>query len=334
MVRRAVGLVLLVLPVCLGAGTATRPAERDFTFQYGATITGMAPGKVARIWLPEAYTNEDQTVRLVSKPADARETIEPTYGNHLLYVERAAGADGTIAVDCVFHVERREVTGAGPEKPGEAREARRFLGADAKVPVGGKGLALIEGKALPEDPIALGRVLYDAVDDHMQYRKDKPGWGTGDSNWAYDSKFGNCTDFHSLFISLARAEHLPAKFEIGFLLGPPSTTEAKVPGYHCWAKFKPPGKDWMPVDISEANQHPTDRDLDFGTLTSNRVMFTLGRDLVLNPRQAGGPVNFLVYPYVEVDGAVWPQDKIQKRFSYQDDADGSTRNTPRMDMNQ
>jgi transglutaminase-like putative cysteine protease len=326
MLHRVLSVAMVLVPVAaMAAAPASAPSTRDFTFHDGMTITGLAPGKRARIWLPMAYTNEDQMVSVISKPAEARETIEPAYGNHLLYLERSAGADGTISLECTFHVKRREVIGAGPEKPGAAEEARRFLAADAKVPVGGKGMALLAGKVLPTDAIALGRVLYDAVDDHLQYRKDKPGWGTGDSNWAYDSGFGNCTDFHSLFISLSRAEHLPAKFEIGFLLGPPSTSDAQVPGYHCWAKFKPPGKGWVPVDISEANQHPTERDLDFGTLTPNRVMFTLGRDLELNPRQAGGPVNFLVYPYVEVDGAAWSQDKIVKRFSYQDDAPAATR---------
>ena len=27
-----------------------------------------------------------------------------------------------------------------------------------------------------------------------------------------------------------------------------------------------------------------------------------GRDLVLEPKQQGGPVNFFIYPYLEVDG--------------------------------
>jgi hypothetical protein len=40
----------------------------------------------------------------------------------------------------------------------------------------------------------------------------------------------------------------------------------------------------------------------FGRLPSDRVAFTIGRDLVLESRQAGQPLNFLVYPYAEADG--------------------------------
>ncbi len=161
-------------------------------------------------------------------------------------------------------------------------------------------------------------MIYDVIDDNLKYGKDKPGWGNGDSVWACDSKTGNCTDFHSLFMSLARSRGIPAKFEIGFLL-PDKHGAGDVPGYHCWAKFRPVGKGWVPVDISEANKHPEMRDYYFGNLTEDRVAFTTGRDLTLAPKQDGGPVNFLVYPYVEVDGKVWPQDKIEKKFAYQDE---------------
>jgi transglutaminase-like putative cysteine protease len=296
-------------------------SERRFAFHYGATVTGLSPGQVAHVWLPVPSTNEDQTVEVLEVPEGARAGADEEYGNRMVYVERAATADGTVRLACDYRVQRRQVTGAGPETERAAEEAKRFLQADAKVPVGGKSLTLLAGKTLPQDPLKLGRLLYDVVDDHMTYRKDQPGWGTGDADWACDSKFGNCTDFHSLFISMARAEGLPAKFEMGFLVGPATKGEAaNVPGYHCWAKFKPPGKDWVPVDISEANQHPVERDLNFGTLTANRVMFSVGRDLTLSPPQAGGPLNFFVYPYVEVEGKVWPQEKITKAFSYEDGA--------------
>ncbi len=171
---------------------------------------------------------------------------------------------------------------------------------------------------MPKNQLAAARVIYDVIDDDLKYGKDKPGWGNGDSVWACDSKTGNCTDFHSLFLSLARSRGIPAKFEIGFPL-PDKRGAGDVPGYHCWAKFRPEGKGWVPVDISEANKHPEMRDYYFGNLTEDRVAFSTGRDLTLAPKQDGGPVNFLVYPYVEVDGKVWPQEKIEKKFSYQDE---------------
>ena len=60
--------------------------------------------------------------------------------------------------------------------------------------------------------------------------------GRGDAVWACNSKHGNCTDFHSLFIGMARAAGIPARFEIEFSL--PANVKAGVTtSYHCWAQF-------------------------------------------------------------------------------------------------
>ena len=42
----------------------------------------------------------------------------------------------------------------------------------------------------------------------------------------------------------------------------------------------------------------------------------MGRDLVLKPRQSEEPVNFLIYPYVEVDGKSLPKEQIKSQFEY------------------
>jgi transglutaminase-like putative cysteine protease len=132
-----------------------------------------------------------------------------------------------------------------------------------------------------------------------------------------DSRFGNCTDFHSLFNALARSQKIPAKFESGFGI-PTKRGTGDVPGYHCWAKFKPEGRGWVPVDISEANKNPKMSDYYFGNLTEDRVTFSTGRGLTLSPKQDGPPLNFFVYPYVEVDGKPYSADKIKRRFAYED----------------
>ena len=38
----------------------------------------------------------------------------------------------------------------------------------------------------------------------------------------------------------------------------------------------------------------------------------------LEPKQDGGPLNFFVYPYVEVEGKAYPQEKIVRKFSFKD----------------
>jgi transglutaminase-like putative cysteine protease len=164
------------------------------------------------------------------------------------------------------------------------------------------------------DPLEVGRALYEHTLERMKY--DKPaggGWGRGDSEWACDARYGNCTDFHSYFIGLARAKRIPARFEMGFSVPAGPEEVVAIPGYHCWAYFWDDDHGWVPVDISEADKDPSKAEYFFGTLDQNRVTMTGGRDLVLDPAPANGPLNFFVYPYAEVDGA--PYDKVTKEFS-------------------
>ena len=73
---------------------------------------------------------------------------------------------------------------------------------------------------------------------------------------------------------------------------------------------------WVPVDISEAWKHPEKRDYFFGAHDVNRVQFTQGRDLKLKPAQDGPPLNYFVYPYVEVAGKEYQNVSIA--FSFED----------------
>lgn len=316
-------LMTIVTTLSLGhcpvaAGDKAPPKARSFEFTYQAKLTGLAPGQNYRLWVPVPPNNEFQTVTLTSRKNLNRGklTKESKFGNQMLYIEGPADEKGE--ADCSFtaNITRKEVISEGSVPP--SAETEMFLQADRLVPIDGKPISLIDGKPLPADKLALGRLLYDTVNEHMKYSKEGTGWGRGDANWACDSRFGNCSDFHSLFISLARSQKIPAKFEIGFPL-PEARGAGEIPGYHCWAFFQPePSKGWFPVDISEANKNPKMANYYFGHLTENRVTFTTGRDIVLAPAQAGAPLNFFVYPYAEVDGKAWPMDKIKKTFKYRD----------------
>ena len=312
----AAGL-LVTLPL-LTAAEEGAPKQRTFLFTYAGTVTGLKPGEKARVWLPVPPTNDDQDVKLESQdlPADPKEGKDAQYGNKVLYFEAAADKDGNIPFSRTYRVTRREVRGADKDKADDDI-MQRFLEPDKLVPIEGTPLTLLEGKTLPKDPTAAAKVMYDVVDGYMKYDKSGTGWGQGDAVWAYDNKRGDCTDFHSLFILLARANKIPAKFEIGFSI-PEKSSEGDVAGYHCWAKFRVEGQGWVPVDISEANKDPRMQDYYFGNLTADRVSFSTGRDITLVPKQDGEPLNFFIYPYVEVDGTEYPAGKVKRKFSFKD----------------
>ena len=293
------------------------PSERSFRFHYAVTITALQPKSQARIWIPIAKSNAHQQVKVIQTnlPAEPQVTVEKTFGNKVFYFEAAANENGEIPLEVVYEITRSEVT---PET-GHASEKRNrelFLQANRLVPIGGKPFELFIGGNKPAgDPLSIARELYDKVDTHVKYDKPASGnWGRGDAVCVCDSKYGNCTDFHSLFISLCRSINIPAKFEIGFPI-PERKGSGDVDGYHCWAWFARNGH-WVPVDISEADKHPELKDYYFGNLSADRVLFTTGRDLQLDPAPQFGPVNFLIYPHIEVDGTL--HSNFSKRFRYED----------------
>jgi hypothetical protein len=193
----------------------------------------------------------------------------------------------------------------------------RFLLPDRLVPVDGKMKTLAEENTKGKRGVVEeARALYDYVFRMLRYDMSGTGWGRGDSLWACEARHGNCTDFHSLFISMMRAKRIPTRFEIGFPL-PGDKQQGEIPSYHCWAEFYLEGPGWVPVDISEAWKDPSKHDYFFGTLDANRVLFSIGRDLTLVPKQDGPPVNYLVYPYVEVDGK--PYDDVEKKFAFREE---------------
>jgi transglutaminase-like putative cysteine protease len=324
------GLTCVVLSIAGGtssAGDVTKesaaaPQVRRFRLEYGATLTKLPAGKLVRVWLPVPPSNDYQQVSEASRslPAKGQQAAESKYGNQILYFEARSPESGEMTFQMDWEIERKEVKklrgGAAVRNALSEEDRKKFLAADRRVPVGApKPLSLLKDVQLPAEKIDVARVLYDKVDDHVKYDKSKPGYGFGDVGWVCDSRFGNCTDFHSLFISLARSKGLPAFFAIGFPL-PPNSKEGEIAGYHCWAFFHADSHGWVPVDISEADKDPKMKEYYFGNLTADRVTFTIGRDLDLVPKQDGEPLNFFIYPYAEVDGK--PHNEMQKRFRFKD----------------
>ncbi len=157
----------------------------------------------------------------------------------------------------------------------------------------------------------------------MTYDKETPGWGLGDTARACTVGTGNCTDFHSLFISLARAAGIPARFKIG--LPVPQRAEGEILGYHCWAEFFLDGIGWVPVDASEAWKDRARVNYFFGTYDPNRLMVSRGRDIHLVPPSAQGPVNIFFFPLVEVDGEALGRDRVATQFHFRDLTPNETR---------
>jgi transglutaminase-like putative cysteine protease len=316
MLRRVCVLLSLIFAVNTFAQDS-----RHFTFHYAFTVKNLPPGKTVRIWFPEAHTDAYQEVRSEKLKADLplQTKYESRYRNRILYAETSSPKPELhFSVD--YEVVRHERIALGPSAqftslPISPKDQKLALQPDALVPITGLP-AELAGKvtAGKTDPLEKARAIYDYVFSTMRYDKTGTGWGRGDVLYACDAKKGNCTDFHSLFIAMARSQGIPARFEIGFPL-PSDKHSAEIAGYHCWSDFYIDGKGWIPVDISEAWKHPEKRDYFFGSHDVNRVQFSRGRDLHLNPAQAGKPLNYFIYPYVEVDGQEFSNVDVDFAFA-------------------
>jgi transglutaminase-like putative cysteine protease len=280
--------------ITLTRDTAAHPSIIKGNDEYEFTYRVLVPKEAAttRIWLPLAKSDEFQMVRLDGKPAAAKQLKDRVHGNELLYLESA-----NETVELRYTVARKEKAAF----PAEQSELSKYLKPERLVPTN-KTFHALASEAVRSRRTALqkGRALYDHVLERMKYDKSGTGWGKGDAQYACDVKTGNCTDFHAYFIALARSIGIPARFAIGFTI-PAETNEGKIAGYHCWAEFYADGK-WVPVDISEADKTPELADYYFGHHPANRFELTQGRDLIVDPAPSISPINFMVYPIVEVDG--------------------------------
>ena len=275
--------------------------------------------------MPLAAKNAQQSIlgEKISASIDGEIESEDAYGNRYWHgrLEQSSGEPITISVRTL--IERHTTTIALPKKSralskAEQKEFKPYLEPNSRVVVDHPILepirAEIRKQAGSGDPARTSRAIYDWVVENVEYKKVGTGWGNGDTYWACMERFGNCTDFHALFISLARSEGIPARFEIGFPI-PNSRGKGNIDGYHCWVEFYLPETGWIPIDASEAFKHPDKKDFFFGTHSKDRIHFSTGRDLELGRDHRTTPLNYFVYPHIEVAGSVWT-GPVEKSFAY------------------
>jgi len=287
-------------------------AERRFELDYRVRLEAPA-GETTRLWIPLPREDDYQQIRdLKVDAAWAQRVSEDARGNKILYLE-GEGAGQPVEVSVRYAVTRRErradLSGrAGGERLSDPAPYLR----GSKLLVVDDEIRAVHARVTPAagDALAKARAYYDHVREHMSYDKSGEGWGRGDSLYACEVGRGNCTDFHSYFQALCLVEGIPTRFAIGIYGAYERRSEPYTTGgYHCWAEFFVDGRGWIPVDISEADKHPERAEGFFGGHSANRVTLSRGRDIRLEPPQAGPPLNYFVNPYAEAGGRPIPASK-------------------------
>jgi len=268
----------------------------EFEFIYRLRLPKISES--ARIWLPFPRTDKFQIVKTepIKLPGEHKILYEKEHGNKVLF-SKLGPEDSRKIIELRYNVRRYEKR----VYESQSKELKQYLEPESLVPMNEMffniAKEVVEGK---DGDLVRARALYDHVIDQMRYMKYGSGWGKGDAVYACNAKSGNCSDFHSYFIALARSVGIPARFAIGAAI-PSERNDGGVDGYHCWAEFYTDGK-WWPVDISEADKCSSLSTYYFGHHPANRIELSRGRDLKVEPGPSTGSINFLAYPVLEVDG--------------------------------
>lgn len=308
------GILALALVIASPLLRAEIPvAETRFHFIYQVRVNSIPAGaREIKVWVPLAQSDAYQKILNfeVLAPAGYEIHEDPEYGNKILFLKLQNPQTESLTFDIRYYVEvhgeKRSFQDLVRKSPDTAPlspspRSPLFLASQSLLVIDDRiqemAAKVTEGK---QSDLEKAKAIYDYVIQTMVYDKSGRGWGRGSTVYACEVRKGNCTDFHSLFIAMARASGIPSRFKIGAQI--PADQPEGILGYHCWAEFYLPEAGWIPIDASEAWKHPELKDFYFGSHDSRKFFINLGRDISLSPAAKGDPVNIFIHPYVELDG--------------------------------
>ncbi len=342
----ALGMASL-FPVAFAAKEGS-PGLKQGAFALRNELTVNVPegAKKVRVWFAIPQDNDPaQQVSDLRVEAPYPHRIErDSEGSKVLYLEAQNPKEKEFKVLTTFVVKRSEVrVSVDPAKAKPITDADRarfakYLQPNKHVEIDDQIRKLADQVVGNEtNPVRAARKLYDWTLEYVEYwvkdPKNKKASPVGSTSYCLTFRTGNCTDFESLWTSLARAKGIPTQIVYGSFLKPELRGQDQDQSYHCWAEFYAPGIGWIPHDVSVADlyagDYPVNADNEklvrlttadgtfgfdpvrvnyyFGNLDERRVVWSRNRDLIMNPKQDGDPVNALPKAYVEVDGKEHPE---------------------------
>ncbi len=294
--------------------------------QYGyvtleVDLSRHGKGQEAKLWVPYPISDRHQLVRDIKISGD--------YSNVAVYTDQANSTPILYAEwpnDSIsrkftmsFFVEREEIAQRNLLEDKDVsfslKEFDEYLKPNRLGPINGDIKKLADEIVKEKNTVLFkSRAIYDWVCQNTFRDPNTIGCGKGDVCELLKRPGGKCTDISSMFITLCKAVGIPAREVFGIRLG--KKTEEDITAYqHCWAEFYLPGYGWVtvdPADVRKAmlvekltwNDEKTKEYVEYfwGGIDAYRVVLARGRDVVLNPPQAGPPLNTFGYPYAEIGG--------------------------------
>ncbi len=302
------------------SSSAYAAATASGTITMVVDLSGHGSDQVAQLWMPYPLSDADQLVTNISVSGDYAESAvysDRKYSTPILYARWNKGAKSRKLV-FTFSVTRNEVVKKDfPQKEPawDPADYALYLKPTSLGPIDGVVKDLADKIVGNRTTVyAKAKAIYDWTVENMYRDPKTKGCGSGDVCSLLARPGGKCTDIHSVFIALCRAAGVPAREVFGIRLGKEKVVDI-TKWQHCWAEFFLPGYGWVPVDPADVRKKMLVEHLKlgdektkeyrkyfWGAWDAYRVKLAVGRDLILNPRQAGKPLNTFGYPYAEIGG--------------------------------
>jgi transglutaminase-like putative cysteine protease len=335
-----------------GSVKSGTPQHASFVVQNVLTVKVPQGARHVRIWF--AVPQENTYTKVTGFTATAPYHVEyrnDSWGNREGYIDVTGAKQTEITITEHFDVRRTEILNhldpskTRPLTDAERKALQRYLLPTTYVIINPEIKKLSEQIVGGEtNPILASRKIYDWTLNNISYWVEYPdrmhASKTGSTEFCLGTKSGNCTDFHSLYASLSMAAGIPTRMVYGSLLKPTLDGVPVDASYHCWIQFYAPNYGWIPLDVALADiygkefpltdknkslvelttatgYHGFDKskiDFYFGNLDDRRVVWSTGRDLMMQPPQDDGPVNAMVEMYAEVDGETYTD--WTRKFTY------------------
>ncbi|MDD2736548.1 MAG: transglutaminase domain-containing protein [Desulfuromonadaceae bacterium] len=312
--------LLLATMLCMMIATTASAASRSGVVTLDVDLSAQETSKETKLWIPYPVTDRHQKVSDIKVSGDYASSgvyTDAAHGTSILYAEWPANTKNR-KLSFSFAVDRTEIrqTNLPTKEPAWNRaDYAEYLKPTSLGPIDGevKKLAdsITKGK---KTVLAKARAIYDWCCSNMYRDPNTVGCGKGDVCALLQKPGGKCTDISSVYIALCRAAGVPTREVFSVRLGKKAVEDITT-WQHCWAEFFLPGYGWVtadPADVRKAMlveklelndaKAKEYREYFWGGIDPYRVVLAVGRDIILNPPQAGAPLNTFGYPYAEVGG--------------------------------
>jgi len=312
---RKSGLLWLFLLLLVKATVA---AGNEGIVTISIALQGPQEIDIAKLWLPYPVSDEYQQIE------DAN--VQGNYSGSAVYQGEEGGARYLFAdwrgdftnrtLSFSFKVNTRERTHKNLVDSNEPvpENIKQYLAATPLIPTDGEILEIAQQITDGRQGILKkSRAIYDWMVVNTKRDPRVKGCGLGIVEVTLAKRSGKCADLSTVYVALSRAAGVPAREVFGLRLGN-KTKQDITGGYHCWAEFYLPGTGWVQVDPSDVRkimltkgisleEATPYREYYFGSVDEDRIALKKGgRGIQLSPPQNAGPVNYLMYPYAEING--------------------------------